>query len=136
MGRQASINEGLDCCQFNKFGKWNEVHTVMNMNKNDCCLSKIPILCNNCKEKKSPVRENVPALVQIMVWCRGGYKALSEPKVVYFRTYICVTRLQSVTKADQCTWTMGYQKFKLKCISILFIFIITTVYKIMCTDLI
>ena len=39
---------------------------------------------------------NIPALVQIMVWRRPGDKPLSEPMVVRLPTHICVTRLQWV----------------------------------------
>ena len=37
---------------------------------------------------------NIPALVQIMAWCRPGDKPLSEPMMVSLRTYICFTRPQ------------------------------------------
>ena len=37
---------------------------------------------------------NIPALVQIMVWCRSGDKPLSEPMMVSLPTHICVTRPQ------------------------------------------
>ena len=36
----------------------------------------------------------IPALVQIMAWCRPGDKPLSEPMVVSLPTHICVTRPQ------------------------------------------
>ena len=39
---------------------------------------------------------NIPALVQIVAWCRTGDKPLSEPKLVSSLTHICVTRLQWV----------------------------------------
>ena len=39
---------------------------------------------------KGPIN-NIPALVQIMAWCRPGDKPLSEPMLVSFRTSICVT---------------------------------------------
>ena len=39
---------------------------------------------------------NIPALVQIMAWCRSGNKPLSEPMVVSLPTHICVTRPQWV----------------------------------------
>ena len=35
---------------------------------------------------------NIPSLVQIMVWCRPGAKPLSEPMMVSLLTHICVTR--------------------------------------------
>ena len=44
---------------------------------------------------KVPV-SNIPALVQIMVWCRPGDKPLSEPMMVSLLTQICVTRPQWV----------------------------------------
>ena len=40
--------------------------------------------------------DNIPALVQIMVWHRPGDKPLSEPMMVSLLTYICVTRRQWV----------------------------------------
>ena len=39
---------------------------------------------------------NIPALVQIMAWCRPGDKPLSEPRVDSLLTHICVTRPQWV----------------------------------------
>ena len=39
---------------------------------------------------------NIPALLQIMVWRRPGDKPLSEPMVVSLLTHICVTRPQWV----------------------------------------
>ena len=39
---------------------------------------------------------NIPALVQIMVWRRPGDKPLSEPMMVNLLTHICVTRPQWV----------------------------------------
>ena len=39
---------------------------------------------------------NIPALVQIMAWCRPGDKPLSETVMVRLPTHICVTRLQWV----------------------------------------
>ena len=44
---------------------------------------------------KGPIN-NIPALVQIMVWRRSGDKPLSEPMMVGFLTHICVTRPQWV----------------------------------------
>ena len=35
---------------------------------------------------------NIPALVQIMAWCRPGDKPLSEPMMVRLLAHICVTR--------------------------------------------
>ena len=37
---------------------------------------------------------NIPAMVQIMAWCRPGDKPLSEPMVVRLLTHTCVNRLQ------------------------------------------
>ena len=39
---------------------------------------------------------NIPALVQIMAWCRTGDKSLSAPMMVSLPTHICVTRPQWV----------------------------------------
>ena len=39
---------------------------------------------------------NIPSLVQIMVWHRSGAKPLSEPMMVSLLTHICVTRPQLV----------------------------------------
>ena len=39
---------------------------------------------------------NIPALVQIMAWCRPGDKPVSEPMMVRLPTHICVTRPQWV----------------------------------------
>ena len=39
---------------------------------------------------------NIPALVQILVWQRPGDKPFSEPLMVALLTHICVTRLQWV----------------------------------------
>ena len=36
--------------------------------------------------------DNIPALVQIMVWRRPGDKPLSEPMMVSLLTHLCVTR--------------------------------------------
>ena len=40
--------------------------------------------------------DNIPALVQIMAWCRSDNKPLSEPMMVNSLTHICVTRPQWV----------------------------------------
>ena len=44
---------------------------------------------------KGPIN-NIPALVQIMAWCRSGDKPLSEPMMVSLLAHICVTRPQWV----------------------------------------
>ena len=44
---------------------------------------------------KGPIN-NIPALVQIMAWCRPGDKPLSEPMMVSVLTHMCVTRPQWV----------------------------------------
>ena len=44
---------------------------------------------------KGPIN-NIPALVQIMAWCRPGDKPLSEPTMVSLPTHIWVTRPQWV----------------------------------------
>ena len=44
---------------------------------------------------KGPIN-NIPALVQIIVWRRSGNKPLSEPMIVSLPTHTCVTRPQWV----------------------------------------
>ena len=44
---------------------------------------------------KGPI-DNIPALVQIMAWCRPGNKPLSEPMLIILLTHICVDRPQWV----------------------------------------
>ena len=45
----------------------------------------------HCIVPKGPV-DNIPALVQIMAWCRPGDKPLSETMMVSLMTHIYVTR--------------------------------------------
>ena len=45
---------------------------------------------------------NIPALVQIMAWCRPGDKPLSGPMMVRLPTHICVARPQWVNTWLQC----------------------------------
>ena len=47
---------------------------------------------------------NIPTLVQIMVWCRPSDKPVSEPIVVILLTHICVTRLQWVNIVSPAVW--------------------------------
>ena len=58
----------------------------------------IPIKISLNFVRKGPIN-NIPALVQIMAWCRPGDKPLSEPMMVSLPTHICVTRPQWVKKA-------------------------------------
>ena len=54
---------------------------------------------------------NIPALIQIMVWCRLGDKPLSKPVMVNLLTHICVTRPQWVTTLKK--WpTFNIRKLK------------------------
>ena len=55
----------------------------------------IPIKISLKFVPKGPIN-NIPALVQIMVWRRPGDKPLSEPMMVSLLTYLCVTRPQWV----------------------------------------
>ena len=47
---------------------------------------------------------NIPALVQIMAWCRPGDKPLSEAMMIYLLTHICVTWPQWVN--SEKVWTI------------------------------
>ena len=49
---------------------------------------------------KGPIN-NIPSLVQIMVWRRPGDKPLSEAMMVDLPTHVCVTRPQWVKKTCQ-----------------------------------
>ena len=51
---------------------------------------------------KGPIN-NIPALVQIMAWCRPGDKPLSEPMMVRLPMHICVTRPQWVNVLPHLT---------------------------------
>ena len=55
----------------------------------------IPIKISLKFVHKCPIN-NIPSLVQIMVWRRPGNKPLSEPMMVSLPTHICVTRPQWV----------------------------------------
>ena len=59
------------------------------LKENDCIPTKISLKF----VPKGPIN-NIPALVQIMAWCRPGDKPLSEPMMVSLLTYICVTQPQ------------------------------------------
>ena len=56
---------------------------------------KIPIKISLKFVPQGPFN-NIPALVQVMAWCRPGNKPLSEPMMVSLPTHICVTRPQWV----------------------------------------
>ena len=51
---------------------------------------------------KVPIND-IPALVQILAWCRSGHKPLSEPVMVSSLTYICVTPPERVK--TYCAYT-------------------------------
>ena len=51
---------------------------------------------------------NIPALVQIIPWCRPGDKPLSEPMMVRLKTHICVTRPQWV---NDSAWYIHLSKY-------------------------
>ena len=69
----------------------NDIFKCIFLNEN--ILISIKILLNFVP--KGPMN-NIPALVQIMVWRRSGDKPLSEPMMVSLLTHICVTRPQWV----------------------------------------
>ena len=52
---------------------------------------------------KGPIN-NIPALVQIMAWCRPGDKPLSEPMMVRLPMHICVTRPQWLKRDGAGSW--------------------------------
>ena len=57
---------------------------------------------------KGPIN-NIPALVQIMVWRRPGDKPLSEPVMVSLLTHMCVTLPQWVNILQTCVWLLEIQ---------------------------
>ena len=57
---------------------------------------------------------NIPALVQIMVWRRPGNKPLSEPMMVSLLTHICVTRPQWVNSDSYFATNTGLQLRQMK----------------------
>ena len=61
------------------------------VNENEWILIKISLKF----VPRGPIN-NMPALVQIMAWCRQCNKPLSEPMMVNLLTHICVTRPQWV----------------------------------------
>ena len=61
---------------------------------------------------KGPIN-NIPALVQIMVWCRPGDKPLSEPMLVSLPTHICVTRPHWVKAVSVFLWQNVGTKYTL-----------------------
>ena len=56
---------------------------------------RIPTKISMMFVPKGPIN-NIPALVQIMAWCRPGNKPLSEPMMVSLTMHICVTPPQWV----------------------------------------
>ena len=67
---------------------------------------------------------NIPALVQIMAWCRRGDTPLSEPMFASLLTHICITRPQWVNEVRafhgpyiaisfkfSCTWQLDKMTF-------------------------
>ena len=57
----------------------------------------IPIKISLNFVTKGPIN-NIPSLVQIMVWRRPGAKPLSEPMMVSLLTHICVTQPEWVNQ--------------------------------------
>ena len=57
---------------------------------------------------------NIPALIQIMAWCRPGDKPLSGPMMVSLLTHVCVTRPQWVqtglTSSHFCLTKIAHSK--------------------------
>ena len=69
---------------------------------------------------KGPIN-NIPALVQIMAWCRPGDKPLSEPMLVILLTHICVSRPQWVNAETKwppfSRWYFQMHFLEWKCIN-------------------
>ena len=96
--------------------RWNRCHFADNIFKciflNDNLLLSIRISLKFIP--KGPIN-NIPALVQIMTWCRPGHKPLSEPIMIILLTHICITWPQWVNYAkifhkwvfSSPTWSPG-----------------------------
>ena len=76
----------------------------------------IPIKISMKFVPRGPIN-NIPALVQIMAWCRPGDKPLSEPMIISLPTHICVTRPQWVNVPQRTNdaimmqwWCLHYVK--------------------------
>ena len=80
------------CCYLNKDVVWIR-YTVCKISRNHG-WSKGPMVTFLTK---GPIN-NIPALVQIMAWCRPGDKPLSEQMMVSLLMHICVTRPQWVNR--------------------------------------
>ena len=78
---------------------------------------------------------NIPALVQIMAWCRPGNKPLSEPMMASLLTHIWVTQPQWVNLLDPggCGCNLEWIIFKL--ISMIEILNISCEIALMCPTL-
>ena len=72
----------------------NDIFQRIFLNENSWILIKISLKF----VPKGPIN-NIPALVQIMAWCRPDDKPLFEPMVVSLLMRICVTRPQWVNVA-------------------------------------
>ena len=60
------------------------------------CLTEGRWISINVSLKLVPQSQiNIPALVEIMAWCRPGAKPLSQPIMVSFLTHICIFQPQS-----------------------------------------
>ena len=65
----------------------------------------IPISINiSLKFVPKGLINNIPALVQIMAWCRPGDKPLSEPLMMSLLTHICITLPQRVQVNVSLLW--------------------------------
>ena len=71
----------------------------------------IPIKISLKFVPKGPIN-NIPSLVQIMVWRRPGDKPLSEPMMVSLPTHICVTRPQWVKERGDIYSSHDHQYYR------------------------
>ena len=83
---------------FNTLKQWqngrhftDDIFKSIFLNANFRISNKIPMKFVS----RGPIN-NIPALVEIMVWCRPGNKPLSELMMVRSLTHICITRAQWV----------------------------------------
>ena len=72
----------------------NDIFKCIFLNENVSILIRISLQF----VPRVPIND-IPALVQIMAWCRPGNKPLSETMMVSLLTHICITRPQWVNAA-------------------------------------
>ena len=111
MGRTYAIlrlNSGILRCRpmqmFHTLRLWQNRHHFANDIWKNILLNEnvwLPIKISMTINLKGPIN-NIPALVQIMIWGRQGDKPLSKLMIIILLMHICVTRPQWVRVISMC----------------------------------